>query len=201
MTVLRVAHALPGQEDVSFKLAQQLIKIAPGCPNIDIEDKGCSRFNDADIALAEAKKLAKSMASQGYTGKVRIVGNQTLTFEVLQSVAGTMKILGFLPNPYVSIVKQACEKQNTPIEFTVCAEDVELGLFPCEATNSSSRLDRDHKPDRTIVCSVDGKRANQECLYKSDKKCPESIGVMECEQFNCCDYYSCQWQKPSICTN
>ncbi len=190
--VLRAVHGQPGDEEIPFELAEEIVDIAPQCSTLNINDMGCSRFDSANEALSEAKSLAKSLASAGYTGNVTVSGNQTITLAVLKQSELKLKIKalfsGLNPNDMVDMARRFCDNNNTPIQFQVCAEGVKLGLYPCKEPGESSVLERSSSAASTIVCEKNGKRANQSCKYSSDD--PEDP-----------DYHLCVWQEASVCNN
>ncbi len=190
--VLRAVHGQPGDEDIPFDLAEEIVDIAPQCSNLNINDMGCSRFDSANEALSEAKKLAKSLASAGYTGNVTVSGYQTINMAVLKHSERKLKIKAFFSglngNDMIDMAKRLCDMNNTPIQFQVCPSGVQLGLYPCKEPGVQSVLERSSSAANTIVCEKNGKRANQSCKYLSND--PED------------PYYNiCEWKEASICNN
>lgn len=201
IVVLRAVHGAPGEEEIPFALAEEIVEVAPGCSTLDISDMGCSRFDSSTEAVAQAKSLAKQLASSGYTGSVTVTGNQTLTLALnaqAESNPILIRIVGILNgispvkiDEAIENTKKYCEANNTPIQFQVCASGVQIALYPCKTEGSTSKIDRDNNGSRTIVCESGGKRANQSCSYVTNTAC-------DCDSREC-QYCQCRWAKPSIC--
>ena len=213
-------HGSPGDEAEPFTEIREILKVAQQCSNITFEDMRCSGFDSADKALRHAKDLSHTMAMNGFGGTVTVNGFQTISNYVLDSHIADIKaellndagpIQQILVRTTLAKLKksslQMCSYLNTPMGFQVCAQDVKLLLDPCKTPGQVSSLDKGASATTTIVCQIDGKRANQSCSYIKlsdikDTKLRESLryqGYLEdgCKVSGAC---LCEWKEPEVCS-
>jgi hypothetical protein len=186
IAVLRAVHGKPGDENIPFDLAEEIITVAPQCSTLNINDLGCSRFDSANDALEHARQLSRSLGTSGYTGEVTITGSQNVTIAILKKSEWKLAIHSIFNADKVNQYRQAVCENNSTLGFKVCAQNVLMALPPCNSIGSASLVDRGANATTTIVCNKDGKRANQTCTFSdSDTK----IRTMPC-----------YWGEPSICS-
>ncbi len=217
--VRAAVHGSPGDEAEPFTEIREILKVAPQCSNITFENMRCSGFDSADKALRHAKDLAHTMAKNGFGGTVTVNGFQTINISTLHSLVAELKaellndagpIQQILVRTAVAKAKQEslqiCSNLNTPMGFQVCAQDVKLLLSPCKTTGQVSIVDKSASATTTIVCQLDGKRANQSCNFIKlndikDTKLRQSLeskgyGEDGCDDTGPC---LCEWKKPEGC--
>lgn len=215
-------HGSPWEENLTFDETKQIVEIYPTCSNIQINDIRCSWFDNVNDALGHAKKLQRDLAKMGYKWTISIYGAQTVNFmtadKYIDRRISFWKKTLFRSYALVSwrfdlalaklpdIIKSEwnnCYAKNTPLGFKVCASDTKLLLYPCEKQWSESVLDRETNATRTIICEHQGKKANQTCVYKSNKKewpgCVNEDGSIV--DFSAkCPYFRCVWWQPELVT-
>lgn len=83
--VLAAVHGSPGDESLPFTETTEILEVAPQCSNITFDNWRCSGFDSVTAAVAEAEKLSKMMAKNGYAGSVTVTGRQSV-HSMVQSV-------------------------------------------------------------------------------------------------------------------
>jgi hypothetical protein len=128
------------------------------------------------------------MAKRGYTGTLKLTGNQYITMSGLSAgylirnkfmragslpvevVVAPFRIVGVSLLPITLVKKMIYEKrdpgfasQNSWLTVNICSEGITTVLPKCKPVGEIVEIDGDSAAVRMVACGHNGRRANQDC--------------------------------------
>jgi hypothetical protein len=76
-----LSHGRPGEEDAFVSAWEEVVDVAPQCTMGDMQIRvtNCSNFAVSGGVIRNARQVAKKYAQRGYTGTLKVTGNQYMT--------------------------------------------------------------------------------------------------------------------------
>lgn len=184
------SHGRPGEEGYFVSKWEEFVDLAPQCATGDVEMRinQCSNFAHSGGLLRHAREVSRRMAKRGYTGSLKLTGNQYISGfyapsgwivasmfhragpPVVEAIVLPFRIVGIAKLPYALVRKAIAERrdpgqdsQNSWLTVNICSEGITTVLPNCKPVGEIVTVDGDSAAVRMVACGHNGRRANQDC--------------------------------------